>query len=225
METTRVEEPTTPVAADSKLTATGPIPASRAIVYFALALLGCVTDLATKSWIFAKLGMPFSRPFEEQRIWVVRDLFSLTTSLNEGALFGVGQGKVFWFAGLSVFAAVAVVYWLFWAGAARDLWITVALGCITAGIFGNLYDRIGLPGLVWGAEQQGREGQPVYAVRDWLHFKVELNWPKNYILDWPVFNIADSLLVCGAIMLLWHAFRGKDDKKPSPAAMPSAKAA
>jgi signal peptidase II len=176
-----------------------------------LALGGCAVDLLTKSWIFEKLR---ERPYDH--LWIVDNVFGLTTSLNEGALFGVGQGGTFVFAALSVVAAIAIVYWLFWKGGARDAMLTFALGCITAGILGNLYDRIGLPRLKW-AYPASRYGDPVYAVRDWLHFKLDAIG-----LNWPVFNIADSLLVCGAGLLLWHAFRPADSptsKATSPAAL------
>jgi lipoprotein signal peptidase len=32
-------------------------------------------------------------------------------------------------------------------------------------------------------------------------------------LTWPNFNIADSLLVCGACLLMWHAFIWREPKK------------
>jgi len=121
-------------------------------------------------------------------------VFSLTTSLNDGALFGIGKGFVAGFAALSVAAAIFVLYWLFYAGAARDWMLTLTLGLITAGIFGNLYDRLGLHHL-------SSQGERVFAVRDWLHFKID------GLVDWPIFNIADSLLVCGAALLIWHAMR------------------
>ena len=46
-------------------------------------------------------------------------------------------------------------------------------------------------------------GSPIYAVRDWIL----LQW--NDAWRWPNFNIADSLLVVGAILLLWHAYATK----------------
>jgi signal peptidase II len=108
---------------------------------------------------------------------------------------------VLWFVLLSVLAVVGILYWLFFLGEARALWLTIALGGITAGIFGNLYDRVGMHGLVWpgtiGAHQRGT---PIYAVRDWIL----LQWDNQ--LRWPNFNIADSLLVVGAILLLLHAY-------------------
>lgn len=184
------------------------VPASRYAAFFSIVVVGCVVDLATKSWIFARLGMPGTSPQ-----WVIwRGVFSLTTSLNEGALFGLGQGLTWGFAALSVVAAVAIVLWLFWARAANNWPLTIALALIMAGIFGNLYDRLGLPGLTWNFElQPSRIGQPVYAVRDWLLFTVPIIHK-----DWPVFNLADSMLVVGACLLFLHLWRTKSQPDAAP---------
>ncbi len=174
------------------------VPASRAVVFFSIAIAGCAVDLATKSWMFSRLGMPGGRVW-----WIWPDVFGFQASLNEGALFGMGQGMVPLFAALSIAAAAGIVFWLFYAGAGRDWLLTVALGCVTAGIFGNLYDRLGMHGLRWHhLNQLHNPGEPVYAVRDFILVMIG-KWP------WPTFNIADSLLVCGATMLLWHAVNGR----------------
>jgi signal peptidase II len=171
------------------------VPASRYVVFFAIAMAGCAVDLATKRWMFDWLHMPGGATH-----WVWPDVVGFQTSLNEGALFGMGQGMWLVFAALSFIAAVAILYWLFCAGAARDWLLTVALACITAGIFGNLYDRLGLPGLRWHMAYHGhRPGDAVHAVRDWILVMIG-SYP------WPTFNVADSLLVCGGALLAWHAF-------------------
>jgi signal peptidase II len=166
------------------------VPLSRYLAFFSLALVVCALDLATKSWMFAHL-------VDGQVWWLWEGVFGFQTSLNEGALFGVGQG--FWplFAALSVAAAVAIVLWLFGAGAAEDWLLTIALAFVTAGILGNLYDRLGLPGLVWN-DAHHVVGAPVHAVRDFILMMIG-RWP------WPTYNIADSSLVCGAGLLLCHA--------------------
>ena len=181
------------------------IPRSRFVLFWILAAGGCAVDLATKRWIFDRLGMPMAKPTE----WLIQNVFGFTTSLNEGALFGIGQGRVALFALLSVVALLGILYWLFVSGAAHDLLLTVALGSVCAGIFGNLYDRLGLPGLTWDFPP-GRQGEAVYAVRDWLHFQIV------GLIDWPIFNIADSLLVCGAGLLIWHAFRAELNARSGP---------
>jgi lipoprotein signal peptidase len=103
--------------------------------------------------------------------------------LNFGALFGMGHGHNGLFSLVSILAAAAIVYWTTRRATARDWSLCAALGLILAGTLGNLYDRA-----VFGG------------VRDFLHFRVE------GVIDWPIFNLADSCLVCGAILLLLQAF-------------------
>lgn len=172
------------------------VPLSRYFVFLALAVGGCAVDLATKRWMFDYLGQPGP---DSRTVWLWTGVFGFQTSLNEGALFGMGQGFSPVFAALSVGAAFGIVIWLFWAGAAKDWLLTVALAVVTIGILGNLYDRLGLPGLVWnGAHPNHALGEPVYAVRDFILVMIG-RWP------WPTFNLADSSLVCGAGLLMWHA--------------------
>lgn len=170
----------------------------RVLLFVVVAVVGLAADLATKAWIFGRLGMPSPRP----PIWIVRPYFSLTTSLNEGALWGLGQGWTMLFVLLSFAAVGAIGYIVLRGEATASLTLTLALACILAGVLGNLYDRLGLPGLTWNLAD--RFGDPVYAVRDWLHFEIP------GVLDWPVFNIADSLLVVGTasivLLSLFHDF-------------------
>ena len=182
------------------------VPANRYVVFFAIMLLGCLLDLWSKSYLFSWLGMPGGPKY-----WIIDGIFGFETSLNEGALFGVGQGAVGWFAAFSVIAFLCILAWLFIFGAARSWVLTISLGCITAGTLGNLYDRLGLPGLKWNYAIQGLHeiGEPVYAVRDWILVMFG-QWP------WPNFNIADSLLVTGAILLGLHAFFTADPEAKEP---------
>jgi len=183
------------------------VPANRYLAFFSIASLGCLADLATKHWIFDKLGSPPSGKIS----WIIDGVFGFQTSLNEGALFGMGQGWITLFIALSCVALVALLVWLFGLGAARDWLLTVALGCVSAGVLGNLYDRLGLPGLKWRyASPLHAVGEPVHAVRDWILVRFG-QW------DWPNFNIADSLLVCGAILLAWHAYRSGGHKEAGDA--------
>jgi signal peptidase II len=129
--------------------------------------------------------------------WLWTGHVGLQLSLNEGALWGLGQGKVWLFATLSAAAAVAIPVWLFWFRAAGDLRLTVALGLVMGGVLGNLYDRLGLPVLSWPPGEPA--GRRVFAVRDWILVQWNDQW------RWPNFNIADSLLVVGAALLVWHA--------------------
>jgi lipoprotein signal peptidase len=104
--------------------------------------------------------------------------------VNHGALFGMGQSHReranMIFSLISGLAALVIIVWGWHRSVASDCWLSAALGLILAGTLGNFYDR-----LVFGG------------VRDFLYF---------YKINWPVFNVADCCLVCGASLLFFHAF-------------------
>lgn len=165
------------------MTQTGRVSVHRYLMFAAIALGGAAFDLATKSAVFRSIGRPQSPPYV-----LVPNLLELQTSYNPGALWGLGRnlpyGSVM-FASLSLAAVVAICWWLFVRNAAHDVRLTAAFGLITAGALGNGYDRIVL-------------GQ----VRDFVHFHVD-----SVGFDCAIFNFADNMLVAGAIVLLWLAFR------------------
>jgi signal peptidase II len=107
--------------------------------------------------------------------------------VNHGALFGIKLGlgdNDAWFANLvfaivSMAAAIAITAWSTRKATGRDPVLCAALGLILGGTLGNLYDR-----LIFGG------------VRDFLYF---------YWIEWPVFNVADCCLVCGAFLLMAQA--------------------
>ena len=176
------------------------LPKSRYALFLVIMIAGLSLDLASKSWVFDDLGMP---RLNQQPIWIWQGVLSFETSLNEGALFGMGQGWGWAFIGLSLVAVAGIVYWLLWQGAASDWLLCSVMAGISAGIVGNLYDRLGLHGLTWTAtlksQQSGLIGTQVYAVRDFIHFQYGA-------YSWPTFNVADSLLVCGVAILIFHAY-------------------
>jgi signal peptidase II len=164
------------------------------LIFWGLAVSGCALDLLTKHWVFQWRRMPGESP-----VWWIWDPYvGIETALNPGALFGMGAGFGAGFAALSIVAGVGILVWLFWFQAARDLLLTIALGCVLGGIGGNLYDRLGL----W--QVPGVPGAFRNEVRDWILFRYG-------DFTWPNFNIADSLLVCGAGLLLWHGLRGEPE--------------
>lgn len=98
----------------------------------------------------------------------------LNLSYNRGAAFGLGKGL----APLLVAGGVALLVVL--AGFSRSLTgrlPTFALGLVLGGASGNLVDRL----------FRGHDG----AVVDFI----DLQW-------WPVFNVADMAIVCGAVLLV-----------------------
>jgi signal peptidase II len=164
-------------------------------LFLVVAAAAALADLVSKKLVFGRLGMPG----ESEPITLVPAMLVLETSLNEGALFGMGQGMGAVFATVSVAAIAGIIALVSRPSTRRDPWILLALGLIVGGILGNLYDRLGLPGLEWHAPLD-RVGRPVLAVRDWIHVTLP------GIIDWPIFNLADSWLVIGAAMLLITSF-------------------
>ena len=173
--------------------ATERVPTSRYVVFVAVAAVGLAADLATKAWAFSLLTLRAG-----QILWLWDGHVGVQLSRNWGALFGMGQGKIWLFATLSCVAMLAIPTWLFVFRAARDFWLTLALGCVMGGVLGNLFDRLGLSGEVWPGPAPGQP-DATHAVRDWILWQANDQW------RWPNFNIADSLLVVGACLLMLHA--------------------
>ena len=179
-----------------------PVLVRRFALYLAILTAGLSLDLWTKSRMFGQLGLPGEYLFEENpqanaTWWMIDGVFGFQTSLNPGALFGIGEGYVHVFALFSIAAITGILVWLLFFRGLSSLFLTVVFGMISAGILGNLYDRLGLHRLEWN-------GKPIYAVRDWILVMI-----GSY--HWPNFNIADSLLVCGAILLAFFAFFTKEN--------------
>jgi len=195
-----------------------PLPWNRYVVFFAIAICGCAADLISKQVVFNWLGVASDFVASKDptvvsrwrgdpkldHLWWLWDLrFGIQTSINTGALFGMGAGRWWVFASLSVLALFGILTWLFVYKAAHDRWLTVALAFVTGGILGNLYDRLCL----W--DSTGLKPEFQHGVRDWILFV----WPEIKLAifnPWPNFNIADSLLVTGAIMLAVHAVVWRD---------------
>jgi signal peptidase II len=180
------------------------------VLLWVLALTGLVLDQSSKYTVFAWLG---EKPDHEHVVFrtdkggfqfvaqfernddghEIHDAVGRRIPhVNQGALFGfLRDHKTLansGFAVISLLAAAAIVCWSTHPHTGRDLWLCAALGLILAGTLGNFYDRVVFNG-----------------VRDFLHW--------NYFFDWPVFNIADCCLVCGAGLLLLQAFAAQPAKE------------
>ncbi len=157
-------------------------------------------DLWSKHQVFAALGCPGVlpgpgvHPVWKGQVLGVAVQFQLETTLNFGALWGMGQGQTWFFASLSVVAVCVIGYFVRNGQATASWWLTIAAGLLLAGTLGNLFDRLGLHGL------KDAQGQSIRAVRDFLDFWFFGNF------HWATFNFADTYLVVGAIMLVVHSF-------------------
>ena len=159
-------------------------------LFWSLATIGATLDLSTKWFAFWWVGEPPPHG-PVSSVQILGDVFSFTTSYNTGALWGLGQDLPYGselFAALSILAALAVIYWMHFGGAARDRLLSGSLGLILAGTIGNCYDRIFEAG-----------------VRDFLDVRI-YKPGGELLINWPIFNLADCCLVCGAFLLMIQAF-------------------
>ena len=186
------------------------LPASRYVLFLLLAALGLAADLITKEYFFHNYFQPnvMMAGHAQQAHWWIDGIFGFQCSTNPGALFGFGKGYSFVFAMISFVAIGGILIWLFWFRQAWDRWLNFALGLITGGILGNLYDRLGLG---------YKPDYPIEIkdnVRDWILFRLE---GVPMFDPWPNFNIADALLVTGAILLFLHALFIAEEPTPEAA--------
>lgn len=116
--------------------------------------------------------------------------------LNHGGMFGMGADNGGILKYLRLGALAIVLYFFLRAAASMRLFLT-ALSLILAGALGNLYDSFFNNG----------------AVRDFIEVKL-LFMPKsifgNLFDPWPTFNVADSLILIGAgLLVIQLIFDGK----------------
>ena len=181
---------------DSTAVEAGRRPRTRLLITLAAAVL--LADLVTKIIVVATID-----PGADIR--VLGGLLYLTQLRNMGAAFSFAEGATVLFTLIAVVVAVVIVR------SARRMYSTgwaVALGLVLGGALGNLIDRIFRePGFLRGG------------VVDFL----SVFGPDGRV--WPVFNIADSAIVCGGILGALLALRGIEfdgsrakDRAPADAA-------
>lgn len=182
--------------------------AQRALLFVSLTSLGTTADLWSKQFAFDTKGLPGEQPPS----WWIENMagcyVGIETAINQGALFGLGQGFGWLFAIVSLLAISGIAIWLFAAKACTSLPMTIIMGLIAGGILGNLYDRLNLHNL---------PGPFAGGVRDWVLLRYKSTTAEY---TWPNFNIADSLLVVGAILLGIYSILLPEDPSKSTSPQP-----
>lgn len=143
-------------------------------------LLGVTTglilllDQITKFYVDSSMRLHESIP-------VIQGWFSITYVRNPGAAFGflAGASPLFrsiFFVAVTVLAIILVMHYI-WKSRAEEPFLTFALSLVLSGAVGNLIDRI-------------RFGEVI----DFLDVYI-----GSY--HWPAFNVADSAISVGAVIL------------------------
>lgn len=152
--------------------------------WLVLTLLVVVVDLTSKAYFEGWLKL-------YQQVVVIPDYFSWTLAYNTGAAFSFladGGGWQRWFfAVIALVVSAVLVVWLKRLKA-DETWLAIALALVLGGALGNLYDRVVLGHVI-----------------DFIL----VHWKNQYYF--PAFNVADSAITVGAVMLALDMFRSKAD--------------
>ncbi|NJO14413.1 MAG: lipoprotein signal peptidase [Thioploca sp.] len=154
------------------------------LVWLWLSLLIVILDQLTKVWINTHL--PFNQPL------AVLPFVNLRLLYNTGAAWSIlatAGGWQRWFlSGLALVISLLIVVWLSRL-TRQQWWLACALALILGGAVGNLVDRI-----IYG-----------YVI-DFIDIYYQ-GW------HWPAFNLADSAISVGAIMLLLEALLSNSQRE------------
>jgi signal peptidase II len=132
-----------------------------------------ILDVITKRWAMDSLN---SGPAPE----LFGGLVPLTLAFNRGAAFGlsIGNDPRWFFIPVTILALVLLAY-LFVRTEPVDRFRIFALSLVLAGALGNLIDRV-----------------------RWDRGVVDFIGPIDLgFMDWPIFNVADMAISCGAVAL------------------------
>jgi len=155
------------------------------LIFFLGAAVIIALDQITKSAITARFILHESYP-------VIHGLFNLVYVMNPGAAFGflADASETFryiFFTGITVAAVMLIVYYLIKSNP-RNLMLVGSLTLIFGGAVGNLIDRL-------------RFG----AVVDFLDVFIGS-------AHWPAFNVADSAITVGAVLMIWEMILNRKSK-------------
>jgi len=153
--------------------------------WLSLTLLVIVLDQVTKLW--ADNALQLYRPVE------VVPFFNLMLAYNPGAAFSflsdAGGWQRWFFTVLSSVVSVVLVVWLYRLKE-QERWMAASLSLILAGAVGNLIDRI--------------------AYGHVIDF-IDVYYQNHH---WPAFNIADSAICIGAVIMIVLTLReGRSEKQ------------
>jgi signal peptidase II len=186
-----------------------------AVARFALvAALGLTVDLWTKWLAFHTLLQSIVRYPDTTYVVTSRTYdfipgwLRFEVTVNQGAVFGIGQGQRFLFLVVSA-AAVAFLGYLFLSSKPKQWFYQIVLGMLLAGVLGNVYDRA----------LYGYVRDMIHALPGWQN-PLRSYFPQwQYIFPW-IFNIADSLLCVGVTLMLIYTLVSPNREPAAPADKP-----
>lgn len=147
------------------------------IIYSAIIFVGIFLDQLTK-WLAYKFLMPIGD------VPLINGVLHLTWNTNAGAAWGMLDDQRWIFITVSTLAILVFGAYLY-LGHAENYLYAVSIAMVVSGGIGNMIDRVGL-GFYVNEDGMGE-------VIDFIYFK---------LIDFPVFNGADSIVCVGAGILI-----------------------
>lgn len=168
-------------------------PGFRRPLLFAMVAALLAGDLFTKWWAFDAVGEG-APPLP-----LLGDWLSVYCVRNAGGIWGFGQSLTIPLTIVRV-AAVGVLLLFVKRQPAANRIGTFTLGLLLAGALGNLYDNLS-PWMPWAGDGH---------VRDFVMVRfAEPGWWPDFVIwlfdPFPIFNLADSCIFCGFVLLLTGA--------------------
>ena len=174
--------------------------------WLAVAAAVLAADLWTKHLVFYPAAL---QPFAEGRtVGTVASWWQTKIAYNPGATFGLGARLGPWILALGVSVVIAVLLRSLATTPRSERLKCFALSIIVGGALGNLYDRALRPFVE-------RDTNP--GVRDFIDWYIPADSAAGRFLEshhvlsseyhWYTFNVADSLIVTGVILLAWKILR------------------
>ena len=162
------------------------------LIALMLGLAVLVADQFTKLWIVQYFGAEGLKP----PIQIVGNILTLYYVQNTGVAFSLFAGQSVKFVLIALaFALICYLYWRFRESA--TLWLRLGFALVLGGAVGNLLDRF----------------THAYVV-DFVHFQI----PGKF--DFAVFNVADSAITIGVIVIALCLYRispGTNENASAPA--------
>lgn len=149
---------------------------ARAMRFFTLvATLTVVADQSSKTWIRANVALNGNSKV------IIPNWLDFSHILNRGAAWGMLSGQRWFLIGVTV-VVMLIVSQMAREFAPHSVLARTGLGLILGGAVGNLIDRIAAG-----------------AVTDFI----DLGSPIEFVRTFPIFNLADSALTVGVILLIF----------------------
>jgi signal peptidase II len=177
-------------------------------VSFAIVIIDQLTKIFVKGFSIPFLNIYYSGMYDGQKIPVIGNFFRITYIENPGMAFGFDPGLNYklWISIFSLAASIGLIIYLYIIRN-QKFTLKLAIAFILGGAIGNLIDRM-FYGIFYGYA-------PLFygKVVDFLDFDFFNVTILGRSYDrWPIFNIADSAVTIGVIILLFFYRKPKIEK-------------